>query len=170
MATGKLRHVVCRLPDYYGPNVLNPLYGDMFKAALSGKTAKWLGSLEQPHSLAYVMDAARACVLLAQSPDCLGEAWHFAGAGPVHGREFLSEVVRQAGEGGKVGAMTESYLKFGCLFLAEAREVLEVMHQFTEPSVLNDSRFRARFTDFRCTPHEQAIGETLRWFVEHWKD
>lgn len=167
---GKLRHVICRLPDYFGPNVMNAHFGNMFRAALSGKTARWLGSLDQPHSLAFVMDAARACVLLAESPDCLAQEWHFAGAGPVTGREFVGEVVRQAGEGGKVGVMSEGYIRFGSYFSAEAREVLEILHQFTRPFVLDDSRFRTRFPDFRCTPHEEAIGETLRWFVAHWND
>lgn len=39
--------VILRFPDFYGPNVTSAITHDVFKAALEGKTARWLGKLDE---------------------------------------------------------------------------------------------------------------------------
>ncbi len=46
---------------------------------------------------------------------------------------------------------------------AGARELAEMLYLVDEPTVIDDSRFRAMF-GARTTPHELAIADTVAWF------
>jgi len=87
--SGRVKVVVPRFPDFYGPNVTNRIFGGLFLAALAGRKASWIGKLDVPHDLVFVEDAARASVMLAETEDAYGQAWHIPGAGPVSGRRFI---------------------------------------------------------------------------------
>ncbi len=51
-ASGKVRAVIGRASDYYGPGVTNSAVYP-FEAVLAGKAAMWIGRLDAPHSLSY---------------------------------------------------------------------------------------------------------------------
>ena len=60
-ADGRLRCTIGRSSDYYGPRGTATTAGDnIMKPALRGKRARWLGSLDQPHTLNYLEDMGRA--------------------------------------------------------------------------------------------------------------
>lgn len=69
--------VILRFPDYYGPNVTNPLMAPIFESALADKRAFWLGKLDLPHDLVYIDAAAAACALLAGTESAYGQAGWF---------------------------------------------------------------------------------------------
>ena len=51
------------------------------------------------------------------------------------------------------------------LFSPEAREMKEMMYEFVEPFVVDDSDFRATFKGMAGpTPHQTAIRETVAWY------
>jgi NAD dependent epimerase/dehydratase family len=89
-AQGRLRCTIARSPDYYGPRGITSTVGDhIMKPALRGKRARWLGSLDQPHTLNYLEDIARALVTLGERDEADGEVWHLPAAEPLTGRQFL---------------------------------------------------------------------------------
>jgi nucleoside-diphosphate-sugar epimerase len=58
-AEGRLRCTIGRSADYYGPRGTTSTVGDnIMKPALRGKRARWLGSLDRPHTLNYLEDMA----------------------------------------------------------------------------------------------------------------
>jgi nucleoside-diphosphate-sugar epimerase len=60
---GRLRCTIGRPSDYYGPRGTGTTVGDnLMKPVLRGKLARWLGSLDQPHTLNYLGDMARGLV------------------------------------------------------------------------------------------------------------
>jgi hypothetical protein len=64
-ADGRLRVTIGRSSDYYGPHGTGSTVGEnIMKPALRGNRARWLGSLDQPHTLNYLEDMARALVTL----------------------------------------------------------------------------------------------------------
>jgi nucleoside-diphosphate-sugar epimerase len=67
------------------------------KPALRGKRARWLGSLDQPHTLNYLDDIARALVTLGECDDADGQVWHLPAAEPLTGQQFLALVFEAAG-------------------------------------------------------------------------
>jgi len=165
---GQVRVVIPRLPDFFGPHVTNKLFGEMiFAAAVRRKKVKWVGRLDVPHDFVFIDDAAAACVLLGQTEAAWGESWHVPGAGPLTAREFLTAVCRAAQAPVRIAALPAWMLTVAGWFDDGAREVAEIGYLFTEPQVLDGSKFRAAFPDFQFTPHEEAIARTVAWFQAH---
>ena len=51
-ADGRLRSTIARSSDYHGPRGTGTTAGtNIMKPALRGKRTRWLGSLDQPHTL-----------------------------------------------------------------------------------------------------------------------
>ncbi len=53
-----------RLPDFWGPNVLNEGVKPIFVNALTGKALPWLINIDIPHQSVYTPDAAEIIVRL----------------------------------------------------------------------------------------------------------
>ncbi len=162
---GQVRVVIPRLPDFFGPNVTNKLFGEMiFAAAVKRRKVRWVGRLDVPHDFVFIDDAAAACVRLGGTEAAWGESWHVPGAGPLTAREFLTAVCRAAQAPVRIATLPGWMLTVAGLFDDGAREVAEISYLFTQPQVLDGSKFRATFPDFRFTPHEEAIARTVAWF------
>ena len=57
-----------RASDFYGPETLNAVFGEMFfKPALTGKTANLLGDIDLPHTFSYIKDFAKGLVTLGNN-------------------------------------------------------------------------------------------------------
>lgn len=161
---GDVPVVIPRFPDLYGPNVTNPLIAPIFRQARDGGTAAWPGRLNVPHDLIAVDDAARGCVLLAETEECYGQSWHLPGAGPLTGRQFIEMAFKAAGTRPKMRAISPLLFRIFGAFIPDAGEMVEIMYQFEQPLLLDGSKFAAAFPDFRYTPHEEAVAETMEWF------
>ncbi|WP_070969485.1 NAD-dependent epimerase/dehydratase family protein [Vibrio sonorensis] len=74
---GNWNIVTCRAADFYGPGVHQALMGELvFKSALEGKSAIYLGSLSSVHSFTYIEDFAQAMITLAEDKRAYGGIWH----------------------------------------------------------------------------------------------
>ncbi|HTX37873.1 MAG TPA: NAD-dependent epimerase/dehydratase family protein, partial [Bryobacteraceae bacterium] len=51
---GRIAGLIVRLPDFYGPGADNSLANPIFRAALAGKTANWVGPVNAPHEFVFV--------------------------------------------------------------------------------------------------------------------
>lgn len=162
--TGSVPVVIPRMPDFYGPNVTNKLYGGIFEAALSGKRAMWVGDPDAPHDLLYIEDAAAACIELAATDSAYGDTWHVPGAGPLSGRQFLGMIFEAAGKKPKILVAGRTMRWLGGLFDPLTREVSELLYLFEEPQVLDGAKFERAFPSFSYTSHREAVRGTLEWF------
>lgn len=153
--------VIPRIPDLYGPSVVNALIKPIFDAAIKGKKAVWLGSLDAKHSLIYNDDAARACILLSDKNSKL--EYHVSGEA-ITGRDFLTMVYQKTGQKLNIGVLSKSFFKFIGLFAAEPKELVDLMYEFEEPLIMDSSRFSKEFPGFSYTPHDKAIELTAKWF------
>ena len=67
---------------------LNSAVGEQFFAAVArGKGPRWLGRLDQPHSLSYLPDIAAGLVTLGEHPEADGEVWHLPVSPALTGAE-----------------------------------------------------------------------------------
>ncbi len=161
---GQVEVVIPRFPDFYGPFVTNPLMAPIFQAALAGKDASWPGSLDAPHDLIFVEDAARACVLLAGTDDAYGQAWHVPGPGPLTGRQFMEMIFRTAGNPPKVRSLSHLLFRLFGILIPDAGEMVELLYQFEQPMVLDGGKFSRAFPSFQYTPHDEAVRRTVEWY------
>jgi nucleoside-diphosphate-sugar epimerase len=164
-ADGRLRCTVGRASDYYGPRGTGTTAGDnIMKPALGGKRTRWLGSLDQPHTLNYLEDMGRALVTLGERDEADGEVWHLPAAEPLTGREFLTLVLEEAGQPVKMGVASRPMLRVVGLFNPLLRELNETLYQFERPFVSDASKFQAAFGPFEATAHPEALRPTVAWF------
>ena len=126
---GKVKVVIPRFPDYYGPNVTNKLMKPIFMAALSGKKAGWVGNLDVRHDLVFIEDAAATCIMLGETASAYGEVWHVPGEGSITGREFIDMAFRAAGNKPNIGLRSGRSIRVAGLINSDAREMIELMYE-----------------------------------------
>ena len=162
---GRLRCTIGRSADYYGPRGTGTTVGDnVMKPVLRGKRARWLGSLDQLHTLNYLEDLARALVTLGEREQADGQVWHLPAAEPLTGRQFLTLVYEAAGLAPKVGVASRPMIKLVGVFNPLVRELNETLYQFERPFVSDASKFQGAFGPFEPTPHRDAARRTVEWF------
>src|SRR5947207_14498128 len=62
---GALQGLIVRLPDFYGPHADIGLANPIFRAALAGKTANWIGPVNTAHEFVYAPDTGPVIAELA---------------------------------------------------------------------------------------------------------
>jgi nucleoside-diphosphate-sugar epimerase len=160
---GRLNGMVVRLPDFYGPFADNSMANPIFRAALAGKTANWVGPINGPHEFLFTPDAAPVLVDLALRPDCFGEAWNFSGAGEISAVDFITRVYRAVGRQPKYRTVGRGLLKIMGWFNPVMRELIEMMYLQETPVILDDSKLLAKLPDVHKTPYDEGIRRTLDW-------
>lgn len=160
---GRVRAAIGRSADLYGPKTTALAGGEFFEAVLAGKTARWAGSLDHPHTLTYVDDAGAALTTLGEREEALGEVWHVPSAPPVTGRAFVGAVAEAAGTRAKPALYTRPMLVLGGIFSPLVREFAEMTYQFDRPFVLDTAKYDRVFGDLAPTPVDEGIARTVAW-------
>jgi len=162
---GRLPVLIGRLSDYFGPHGDNSTVSALaVMPGAAGKPIRWPGSLDAPHSVAYLPDAARAFVTLAEAASAWGRIWVLPHAPAVTGGEILDTVNRALPRPVRTARLGMGLLRLAAPFHKPSREILGIAYQFTAPFVADDGAFRRAFPEFTVTPLEQAMAETVAWY------
>ncbi len=162
---GRVPVAIGRGSDFFGPWVLDSLFGDrVFPPALQGKAANFAGNLDAPHTATYIKDFGRALAVLGERDEALGQAWHVPNDCPeMTQRQFGEMLFRAIGRPAKLASTGRVMMAIGGLFIPAARESFEMMYEFEKPFIVDSSRFERVF-GMRATPIEQAVAETVAWY------
>lgn len=161
-AEGRARVTIGRFSDYYGAGGVNTVVGMLgIDRVLAGKRPQALIDADQPHTFAYLPDAARAFATLVEEPEAEGRSWILPASEAITQRELLGLICTAAGQPVRIGRITRQMLWLGGLVDAQLREAREQVPQFDRPYVALGRGFEARFGPFETTPHERAVVETL---------
>jgi nucleoside-diphosphate-sugar epimerase len=164
-ADGRLPVMIGRSSDYYGPRGTTSTVGEnIVRPLLRDKRVRWLGSLDQPHTLNYLENMAHALVTLGERDEADGQVWHLPAAEPLTGRQFLELLFEEVGRAPRIGVASRPMIRIGGLFNPLLRELNETLYQFERPFVSDASKFQAAFGPFEPTPHRAAGSRTLDWF------
>jgi nucleoside-diphosphate-sugar epimerase len=164
--SGKVRVAIGRASDFFGPRVLTSAAGEqVFGRAVQGKSAQVAGDPEQPHTYSYAPDIGRGLVILGEREEALGQAWHLPSPETVTTRQFVEMIFEEAGEPARIQAAPKILLRAMGLFNPGMREIIEMLYEFEEPFVVDDSRFEREFGE-QATPLREAIQRTVRWYRE----
>ncbi|MGK7312946.1 MAG: NAD-dependent epimerase/dehydratase family protein [Candidatus Longimicrobiales bacterium M2_2A_002] len=163
-AAGRVRATIGRGSDFFGPGATNTMAGQLvFPAVVEGRKARWVGALDQPHSLNYVDDFARGLITLGTSPRAAGEIWHIPPNGSPTGRELIEMAFAAAGTEPKLGVYPRWMMRIVALFSRDMREILEVLHQFEHPWILDGSKYTGTFGHLEPIPLREAVAKTVEW-------
>jgi len=160
---GRLRCLIVRLPDFYGPGADNSLANPIFRAALAGKTANWVGPVNTAHEFVFVPDTGPVIVDLGECAECYGDAWNFGGPGDINTMDFITRVYRAVGRAPKYRTAGRGLLKMMGWFSPLYRELPEMLYLQETPVILDDSKLLTRFPQTCKTPYDAGIRKTLEW-------
>ena len=162
---GKVRVAIGRSSDYFGPGGVNSAVGERFlKPVVAGKKTQWFADLDQPHTMSYLPDMARAFVVLGTRPEADGRVWHLPAADALTGRQIIAAAGRAAGTSPRPAVLGMGSLRSAGLFVPLLREFPELWYQWSRPFVMDSARFQEAFGPFAVTPMEQALADTIAWF------
>jgi nucleoside-diphosphate-sugar epimerase len=164
---GRVRVVIGRASDYYGPHGTGSTAGEtVFGRILAGQKPQWTGRLDQPHTFHYLPDIARGLVVLAGRREADGQVWHLPAAGPLTAQQFFDLIGTAAGQPVPVHASIASpaLLAVAGVFSPLLREMRETTYQFRAPFVIDASKFEAAFGHLEPTAHLDAVRQTIAWY------
>lgn len=162
---GNLQALIARCADFYGPigfktSVPNLL---VVQNLLKGKKAQWMANADQPHSITYVPDAAKALYLLANKPDAFAQTWHLPTAGElITGRQFVQQTAAAMHKPDGVSIISGWMLSLAGLFDRTMKELKEMNYQNENPYLFNSEKFNKAF-GFTPTSYSDGIKETVNW-------
>jgi len=161
---GKIKVTIGRASDFYGPRANDTaVFGDrFFAAALTGKAADVFGDLNLLHTYTYVPDFARALITLSRHEDAYGQVWHAPNAPALSTAAMIQRFEEEIGQPIKTRVATRFMLSLLGLFVPVVREMKEMLYEFEEDYVVDDSRFRAAF-GAETTPTAEAVAATVAW-------
>jgi nucleoside-diphosphate-sugar epimerase len=162
-AAGRIAGLIVRLPDFYGPHADLSLANPIFRAALAGKTANWIGPAGTPHEFVFVPDTGPVVAELAARDDCYGEAWNFGGPGAIAGVDFITRIYRAAGRQPKYRSAGRGLLTVLGWFNPLMRELPEMLYLEETPVILDDSKLAAKLGGLHKTSYDEGIRQTLEW-------
>ncbi len=161
---GEVCASILRSSDYYGPGVTASAFGErVFPPILAGKAGEALGSLDIPHSYAYIEDVARAAVVLGSSDEAAGGVWIAPHAPAVTQRDALGGVFALAGRQPRFKVVRPGMMRLAALFDKGAREMVELMYEFTRPFTVDSGRIE-RMLGLTATSLEEGMVHTVDWF------
>lgn len=164
---GRVRAVIGRATDFYGPGVVTSTMGDRFFAALlAGKRVEWLGSLDQPHAMTFVDDFARVLITLGARDEALGQVWHTPAAEALTGRQYIDQSAEAAGVTARPTAVSAGMLRLAGLFNPMIRELGEMLYEYKAPYLIDGSKYLRAFGG-APTPHQEGIRQTVSWYRDH---
>ncbi|MCB0052829.1 MAG: hypothetical protein KDE24_25170, partial [Caldilinea sp.] len=142
------------------------IFGDRFFDALfAGKPVDTFGDVNLPHTYTYVPDFARALITLSRHEEAYGRAWHVPNT-TVSTAEMMRLFGKAAGTPVKSRKVNRLMLSMVGLFVPIVREMKEMLYEFEEAYVVDDSDFRASF-GAELTPLPEAAAATVAWFRQH---
>ena len=160
--SGELRAVEVRASDYFGPGVGNTsmLGGRFFGPLVAGRTAKVVGSPDQPHSWTYVDDIATTLAAAASYSGEWGRVWHVPCSEPRSLTEIARAVPDSDGAPGKVAPYSAWFFAMLAAVIPELRAVKESSYMFDSPFVI-DAAETERELKVSATPWQQAFAATV---------
>lgn len=164
-AAGDLRLATARASDYFGPRATaQSPFGDLVIArALAGKPAQVMGDPDQPHSYTYAPDAAAVLATLGTDDRALGEVWHVPNAPARTTRQVVGMIAEALGREIRLQPAPRWLLRLLGLFNPTVRELDEMRYEFTQPFVVDGSKFERTF-GIGATPLEELIAATVAWW------
>ena len=164
---GRLKVTAGRASDFFGPYAGGSAVGERyFPNLIHGKKAEVMGNPDAMHSYTYVVDFGEALVRLALNENSLGKAWHVPNVPAVSNRRFLELAAEAAGVAPRAKRLGRLGMKIGGLFVPAARELPEMLYEFEEDFIVDNSAYVSMFGD-HATPLEDSLAATIDWWRHH---
>ncbi|WP_049173331.1 NAD-dependent epimerase/dehydratase family protein [Lacticaseibacillus rhamnosus] len=156
--SGNLTAVICRAPEFYGPNKTKSVTNTLiFNNLLAGKTVKIPLSDQTLRTLIWTPDASRAMALIGNTPDAYNQTWHLPTADSITYRQLIQLCQEITGQKIRKRVIPAWAFKLAGFFNKNARELQELLPRYAVDNIFSSDKFKKRFPDFRVTSFEEGI-------------
>jgi nucleoside-diphosphate-sugar epimerase len=163
-----LDYAIIRMPDFYGPFVINTFSEQLYVNALAGRKLQWIGDLDVEIELIYIEDAGEAMVGATLDEEFTGTDCNVPGVSVTTARTYLQEIIRQAGTKSGITTLNSNVLfSLIGLFSPIVREVKEMLYLKREKLILDGRKFENELGKLPSTSYEAGVGATLKWAKQH---
>lgn len=168
-ARGDVRGVIGRGSDFYGPRGTEGHLGDQFwPQVMVGKGGRVVVDPDAIHTYHYIPDVARGLLTLGTtSDDVFGRPWMLPCIPAETLRQLVQRISTAYGTEISLTLLPRWLLKGLGIVMPIMRELEEMMYQWEEPFVIDDSRFRQRFSLLPEDP-DAAARATAEWAKAHY--
>ena len=155
---------------FYGPGGTLSHVGDQFwKPVIAGGRGMVLVDPDAIHTYHYIPDVAQGIAALGTAPDdVFGKPWMLPCTPAESLRALVARFSRSFGSEIRMRVMPRWALKTLGLAMPMLREIDEMMYQWDEPFLIDDSRFRERF-GAAPSDVDRAAQATVEWARQHYK-
>ncbi len=168
--SGQLEYTTVRMPDFYGPFVINGFTEQLFINALKGKTIKWYGNPKIETEFIFIEDGGKAMAIAGLSPKSSGMSFNVPGYAPITSKEMMVKLSKLGGKNSGISISNSSVLlAVAGLFNKMVYEVKEMMYLKKEKLVMSGEYFRTMFGTLPATPYDTGIQKTLDWTKKFYK-
>lgn len=162
---GRIKALIVRLPEIWGPNVCNKSFEPVFIKQLQGKSIPWLFDIDTPQQMAFNMDAGRAIAALSLRENRPGsEVVNYAGTTFSSMRDFFSQLAQVADKPMKTSVLSKGLISFLAKVNPGLKQIKSLQYKFENTILLDGSTFQNALPDFEQTETATALAETLDWF------
>lgn len=163
-------YTIVRMPDFYGPFVVNGFSEQMFINALKGKTLTWIGDPSVKTEYIFIEDGGIAMAEAGLSDNGKNAEFNIPAYEPVKTGDFVQKIADMGGKNSKKQIMN-SDLIFGImgLFNPLVKEVKEMLYLKREELLLDGSLYKSTFGNIPRTPYEDGMKRTFEWVNTFYK-
>jgi nucleoside-diphosphate-sugar epimerase len=166
-----LRWTIVRLPDFYGPFVVNGLYDQYFLKAARGEKIQWLAAPDATTDYVFIEDAGEAAAIAALSEKGERQEFNVPGPEPITARAFADVVKKEAGSDAKVSFVDKEWMVFlAGLFNKQAREFRDLFYMKRVPLFMDGGKFERTFGEIPASPYADAARKTLAWVRDYFDE
>ena len=165
---GKIKVVISRSSDFFGPDVLSSVSDRFFPNILDGKSVQNIGDPTKAHSFTYINDLAKAIILLANDESTYGQIWHIP-ANSSSVKELAELTSTMSGKSYKISSLNKIMVTFLSLFVPILKEIRPLFYQYNRDYIIDSIKFQKHFPQFQKTPLKQALTETLEFYKSETK-
>jgi nucleoside-diphosphate-sugar epimerase len=159
-----LEYTIVRMPDFYGPFVVNGFSEELYINAIKGKGLRWVGDLSTEIELIFIEDGGEAMVLAALDEKSNGEVFNIPGIETTTAQKYLSEIAKTAGTNSKISTLNSNFLfKIIGLFIPVVKELVEMLYLKREKLILDGKKFTKTIGPLPVTDYNNGIKKTLDW-------
>ncbi|WP_339757805.1 NAD-dependent epimerase/dehydratase family protein [Algoriphagus aquimarinus] len=145
--TGKLKALVARAPDFYGPEASNSFLNELVvKRMKAGKGAQWLYSGDKKHSFIYIPDAGKATAFLGLQSDSWNQTWNLpTDSSYPTGKEIVEMVNHQLGTQLNIQVMPAWLVSTLGIFMPVMKEIIELRYQSDSDYCFDSSKIEKAY-------------------------
>ena len=150
MEANELKAVVCRAPEFYGPEKTQSITNTMIFSNIKAKQKLKIPISDSTlRTLIWTPDASRAMALIGNTDDAYGQTWHLPCDRSLTYKEMINIADKIENEKLSYSIIKLWKFKVGSLFNKNAKELLELLPRYEVDNLFNSDKFKKRFPSFQ---------------------